>query len=151
MIEKKWKRFWLGGSVGMLLGGRRTQQPRTIDRSSKGDGLPGQEQQDSGSQRSGTGGWRPAMKVSMIAGLCIRRQLQRLQGMVQAWVGQKLVNVIFYEFLWCPFFAMGPQFQENRDILEVIHYNIKLLYMPLHISILVHLPSPWLSIDMSYP
>ena len=29
-------------------------------------------------------------------------------SMVQAWVGQKLVNVTFYEFLRCPFFALGP-------------------------------------------
>jgi len=47
---------------------------------------------------------------------------------VQAWVAKKLVNVTFYEFLRCPFFALGPQFPENRDILEVIHYNNKLLY-----------------------
>jgi len=70
---------------------------------------------------------------------------------VQAWVGQKLVNVTFYEFLPCPFFALGPRFHENHAILEVVHYNIKLLFLPPHIRIPVHLPSPWLSIDMSYP
>jgi hypothetical protein len=50
-------------------------------------------------------------------------------GMAQAWVGQKLVNVTFYEFfLGCPIFALGPRFHKNRDILEVIHYNDKLLF-----------------------
>ena len=44
------------------------------------------------------------------------------QGMVQAWVAQKLVNVTFYKFLLCLIFALGPQFHKNRDILEVIHY-----------------------------
>jgi hypothetical protein len=47
---------------------------------------------------------------------------------VQAWVGQKLENVTHYEFLRCPFFALGPRFHDIRDILEVIHYNVKLLY-----------------------
>jgi len=41
--------------------------------------------------------------------------------MVQAWVAKKLVNVTFYEFLRYPFFALGPRFHENRDILEVVH------------------------------
>ena len=45
-------------------------------------------------------------------------------GMVQAWVGQKLVNVTFYEFLQCPFFALGPRFHENSDILEDVQYNV---------------------------
>ena len=44
-------------------------------------------------------------------------------GMVQAWVGQKLLK-----FLRCPIFALGPRFHKNPDILEVIHYNVKLLY-----------------------
>ncbi len=70
---------------------------------------------------------------------------------MQAWVGQKLVNVTHYEFLRCPFFALGPRFHENRNILEGVHFNIKKLYEPPHISIPVHSPSPWLSIDMSYP
>ncbi len=48
--------------------------------------------------------------------------------MVQAWVGCKLLNVTFYEFLRCPLFALGPLFHENRDILEVVHYDLKLLY-----------------------
>ncbi len=73
-------------------------------------------------------------------------------GMVQAWVAKKLVNVTFYEFLSCPFYALGPRFHENRNILEVVHYNDKLvLATPYHISFPVHSPSPWLSIDMSYP
>ena len=49
-------------------------------------------------------------------------------GMVQAWVAKKLVNVTFYKFLQCPFFALGPRFHENHDILEVIHYNVELRY-----------------------
>ena len=56
------------------------------------------------------------------------REDVRTAGMVQAWVAKKLVNVTFYEFLRCPFFALGPRLQENRDILEVVHYNVKLLY-----------------------
>jgi len=48
-------------------------------------------------------------------------------GMVLAWVGKKLLNVTFQEFLRCPIFALGPQFHKNRDILEVVHYNVKLL------------------------
>jgi len=49
--------------------------------------------------------------------------------MVQAWVAKKLVNMTFYEFLRCPYFALGPQFHEHSYILEVVHYNyyIKLL------------------------
>ena len=50
------------------------------------------------------------------------------KGMVQAWVAKKLLNVTFEEFLRCPFFALGPWFHENRDILEVVYYNVKLLY-----------------------
>ena len=46
-------------------------------------------------------------------------------GMMQVWVGQKLVNVTFYNFLRCPIFALGPRFHKNRNILEVVHYNIK--------------------------
>jgi hypothetical protein len=43
-------------------------------------------------------------------------------GMVQAWVGQKLLK-----FLRCPIFALGPRFHKNPDILEVVHYNVKLI------------------------
>ena len=42
--------------------------------------------------------------------------------------GQKYRKGNFYEFLQCPFIALGPQFHKNRDILEVVHYNDKLLY-----------------------
>ena len=63
----------------------------------------------------------------------------------------KTLNRNILRFLPCPFFALGPQFHKNHDILEVVHYNVKLLYYPPHISIPVHLPSPWLFIDMSYP
>ena len=73
-----------------------------------------------------------------------------MTGSVQAWVAKKLVNVTFYEFLRCLFFALGSRFHKNRAILEVVHYNDKLLYISHHISLPVHLPSPWLSIDMSY-
>ena len=66
------------------------------------------------------------------------------------WV-KKLLNVTFKEFLRCPIFDLRSRFHENPDILEVVHYNVKLLYKPPHISIPVHFPSPWLSIDMSYP
>ncbi len=37
-------------------------------------------------------------------------------GMVQAWVGQN------------PIFALGPRFHMFPDILEVVHYNVILLY-----------------------
>jgi hypothetical protein len=56
------------------------------------------------------------------------REDVRTAGMVQAWVDKKLVNVTFYEFLRCPFFALGLRFHKNRDILEVVYYNVKLLY-----------------------
>ena len=62
--------------------------------------------------------------------------------------GQKTLKCNILRVLRCPFFAPGPRFHKNHDILEVVHYNVKLLYQPPHISILVHLPSPWLSIDM---
>ncbi len=51
--------------------------------------------------------------------------------MVQAWVAPKLVNVTFYEFLQCPFFALGPPFHENCDILEVVYYSVK-ISIPMH-------------------
>jgi hypothetical protein len=52
---------------------------------------------------------------------------ERPFGMVQARVAKKLLNVTFQEFLRCPFFALGPRFHKNRDILEVVYYNVKLL------------------------
>jgi len=41
---------------------------------------------------------------------------------------QKTLKRNILRVFLCPFFALGPQFHENRDILEVIHYNVKLLY-----------------------
>ena len=41
------------------------------------------------------------------------------QGMVQAWVGQKPVNVTFYEFLPCPIFARHwKKYAEGRPLLQ---------------------------------
>ncbi len=50
----------------------------------------------------------------MIEGTLLTQQA--VVGMVQAWVAKKLVNVTFYKFLRCPFFALGPRFHENHDI-----------------------------------
>jgi hypothetical protein len=50
-------------------------------------------------------------------------------GMVQAWVGQKTrKRNILRVFFMSLFLLWNPISYENRDILEVIHYNIKLLY-----------------------
>ena len=49
-------------------------------------------------------------------------------GMVQSRVAKKLLKVTFEEFLRRPFFALGPRFHENCDILEVVYYNVKFLY-----------------------
>jgi hypothetical protein len=67
-------------------------------------------------------------------------------GMVQAWVAKKLINVTFYEFLRCPFFALGPRFHENRDILEVevVHCNA-CIHQVLGFPLICHTPSKFVS------
>ena len=66
-----------------------------------------------------------AVLTTIVAG---RWAIHRKREWYGASLGGKNVNVTFYEFFWCPFFALGPRFHENCDILEVVHYNIKLLY-----------------------
>ncbi len=58
----------------------------------------------------------------------LRESLEESQGMVQDCLAKKLVNVTFYKFFRCPFFALGPQFHENHDISEVVNCNVKLLH-----------------------
>jgi hypothetical protein len=48
--------------------------------------------------------------------------------MVQANVGQKLLKSNILGVFTLTFFALGPRFHKKRDILEVVHYNIKFLY-----------------------
>jgi len=48
--------------------------------------------------------------------------------MVQAWVAQKTRKHDILRVFQCPFFALGPWFHKNRNISEVVQYNIKILY-----------------------
>ena len=50
---------------------------------------------------------------------------EHAEGMVQAWVAQKLVKRDIVQVFTL---ALGPRFHKNCDILEVVYYNFKLLY-----------------------
>jgi hypothetical protein len=50
------------------------------------------------------------------------------KGMVQAWVGQKTRKRDILRVFTMSDFALGPRFHKNRDILEIVHYNVTLLY-----------------------
>ncbi len=56
-----------------------------------------------------------------------KKHLNR-SGVVQANVGQKLLTSNILSTFSMSFFALRPWFHETHYILEVVHYNIKLLY-----------------------